>query len=331
MNAASPPRADKRRTLRRQCHVALAQSVVAPAAQQIVAGGSVRGYLPSDIARRVLTMLSIEGGERYPTLCIPTLILGHQFQLEGNLRYSNFLNLWFRDVQTLDNPLKLWLFTRLARDATTVFDIGANVGLFTLLALVASPESRVIAVEPNPGLARLLLSNIRRNGMAHRAEVVERGLTDVDGEATFHMTAQSTEGTLLRERIEQQHLDVLEAVQVRLSRLDSLCDELHVDPSSACMKIDVEGAETRLLAGCERFIHTRSPRDLIVEMLRSSLEAGLIDTLIGFGFACYKIQGEQLVPVASTVEGIALYDSIDYDYFVTRRSHAEVTALLAER
>jgi FkbM family methyltransferase len=64
-----------------------------------------------------------------------------------------------------------------------VFDVGANVGLFTTFVKTEAPDSRVLCFEPSPVLYELLVRNTERFGASVTALPV--GLGDQDGEAPF--------------------------------------------------------------------------------------------------------------------------------------------------
>ena len=59
------------------------------------------------------------------------------------------------------------MFHRFLAPGMLALDIGANIGVFTMLAAqLVGPTGRVIAVEPNPANVRLIESSRRRNGFA---------------------------------------------------------------------------------------------------------------------------------------------------------------------
>ena len=72
----------------------------------------------------------------------------------------------------------------------TVFDVGGNIGLFTLFAQAEAPDARIYAFEPAPPLFDLL----RRNAAEHRvrAELFNVGISDREREAPFTFYPRSS-------------------------------------------------------------------------------------------------------------------------------------------
>lgn len=68
-------------------------------------------------------------------------------------------------------------------DGDIVFDVGANIGLFTLFTLLAAPLARVFAFEPSAVVHDLLRANLSRHGMT--AHVYRMALSARAGEAVF--------------------------------------------------------------------------------------------------------------------------------------------------
>ncbi|MFG1349931.1 amino acid adenylation domain-containing protein [Xanthobacter autotrophicus] len=69
------------------------------------------------------------------------------------------------------------------RAGDTVFDVGANIGLFTLAAHLAAPDVRVHAFEPNPTVCALAQANAALYGVA--ASIHNTGLAAAPGRAAF--------------------------------------------------------------------------------------------------------------------------------------------------
>jgi len=60
--------------------------------------------------------------------------------------------------------MRLWI--RLAKTSQVTLDIGANTGLYALVAKLVNPSSQVIAFEPVPRIYELLCQNVQINGLA---------------------------------------------------------------------------------------------------------------------------------------------------------------------
>src|SRR5882757_2666549 len=61
-------------------------------------------------------------------------------------------------------PATVALFAALARQARAIVDVGANVGVFSLLAARLQPEARILAFEPQPVVAMSLARNVALSG-----------------------------------------------------------------------------------------------------------------------------------------------------------------------
>lgn len=74
-------------------------------------------------------------------------------------------------------------------DGDCVFDVGANVGLFSLFARRSARDVRVFAFEPSPGLAPIVAENARRAG---GVQVLHCGVSEAAGSADFTFYARSS-------------------------------------------------------------------------------------------------------------------------------------------
>ena len=117
-------------------------------------------------------------------------------------------------------------------------DVGADIGLYTILALDAGAEA--IAVEPRPEAAARLRENLELNG--YSATI-----------ATVALSSRPGRGLLAGEDATKHHLvsgnpGGLAARDVVISTLDELLGERYAHG----IKIDVEGAERLVLTGAAR-------------------------------------------------------------------------------
>jgi FkbM family methyltransferase len=127
------------------------------------------------------------------------------------------------------------------KEGMVFIDIGANKGDFSLLAQqLVGDGGLVIAVEPEPQNCRWIEKSMVANGY-RGIRLVEAALSDSEGEATLYLGEKSGWHTLTA-----GHQVPRGEVRVRTTTLDSLCRDL---PRVDAVKIDVQGAENRVLAG----------------------------------------------------------------------------------
>jgi FkbM family methyltransferase len=130
------------------------------------------------------------------------------------------------------------------------YDLGANVGFFTLIAAKAvGPTGHVHAFEPEPETAAELRANVALNSLG-QVQVHEVAITDSVGEAKLTNSKNK-----LRSRLDQRG-----TITVPTTMIDAL--DL---PPPNLVKIDVEGAESRAIAGMRRTIRESQPT-LLCEM-----------------------------------------------------------------
>ena len=133
------------------------------------------------------------------------------------------------------------------RDAT-VLDIGANIGLSTII--LGRLAKKVIAFEPSPPNTMFLRRNLDLNGISN-AEVVDAAASNQDGMLQFHV-AQFGAGS---------HVVSVGDLSRGAPTIDvpALClDNIELPPINF-IKIDVEGHEPEVLAGARRLLARDRP------------------------------------------------------------------------
>jgi FkbM family methyltransferase len=130
----------------------------------------------------------------------------------------------------------------------TVYDIGANVGFYSLLASVlVGPSGKVHAFEPVPRNFDILRQHLRING-AQNVVANRLAIASSSGFRSFSTGGDYCMG----------HLADHGQFQVQTSTLDSYIGDTEPQPP-AIVKIDVEGAEVEVLEGAHQFLLKRHP------------------------------------------------------------------------
>lgn len=149
------------------------------------------------------------------------------------------------------------LFSDYIAEGDVIWDVGACIGFFTMLAAhLVGEHGRVIAIEPVPDNASALRANLELNGFTNVA-VVATAASDHSGSATIHkLDEQPTWAKLDTAETDFGQGRSGSAIEVRLATLDGLLDE---HPAPALVKIDVEGAEVAALRGADRLLGEARP------------------------------------------------------------------------
>lgn len=157
-------------------------------------------------------------------------------------------------------PRYMGIFQALVRPGGTVVDIGANLGWYTLLAAIGVGEAgRVVAVEPNPALARLLEQTVEANAFAGRVSVLRAAVGDAPGVLDLDADPAGPGGGVTRPTGSRPPFAGLARMQVPAMPLDALIAAGHAgDGQVDLVKMDIEGWEGMALRGMAR-VMDRSP------------------------------------------------------------------------
>ena len=150
------------------------------------------------------------------------------------------------------------------RPGDTFIDAGANIGLFTLLALsVVGEKGHVHAFEPNPLVSAMLRESLALNA-ADNVTVHDIGLSDVEGSAAFYTDGDDCTSHIVASLSGAEN-------QIQVNRLDRLL----VDIPYAMMKLDIEGYEPFAIRGASLWTKTQNPPVMLVEMSGYSKQYGI--------------------------------------------------------
>jgi len=141
------------------------------------------------------------------------------------------------------DPNNMYLIEELFAKKTynTFFDIGANIGVYSLIAAYQS-DIKAFAFEPHPLTFRFLKENINTNNMNSRVTCHQLALSDSDGTMSFTDDPGSSVNRLVKDNELNDNVLTVETLTG-----DSFCKQHAVQPD--VIKIDVEGFESNVLSG----------------------------------------------------------------------------------
>lgn len=180
------------------------------------------------------------------------------------------------------DPALLRLAGELVRPGAVVWDIGANLGLFSVAAAaMAGPAGRVLAVEPDCWLVSLLRRSATAGEGLAPVEVLPAAVSDRVGVGRFHIARRARATS---------HLAGFGTTQAGGVRASQLVPTVTMDwllrhfPAPDLVKIDVEQAELPALAGASGVLAGRPA--LICEVAGANA-APVGELLGGFGYDFY--------------------------------------------
>jgi FkbM family methyltransferase len=163
-----------------------------------------------------------------------------------------------------------------------VFDIGANIGVFSLVAS-ALLDNELVAFEPTPELARLFTAITDANDLDVRLEEVALGASE--GTATFWLSSVTDSSNSLLAGFRPSDT----SIEVKVETLDGYLARTGL--TSRLLKIDTEATEPDVLRGGMGYLREHRPW-LICEVLARRSEAELEELLEPLGYTWYQITGE---------------------------------------
>jgi FkbM family methyltransferase len=256
--------------------------------------GRIRFSIQAYRRAQAVAVLGSAPAQRAWIRCVPVLLLWTGATLPVRIRWrGRVLRLRLSDLSEFEVLREVFADEEYAdglpREADTVLDLGANIGLASLYFGLLWPSAHIIAVEPNPLLQRRLRFHLSQlSSVEQHAVAVAR----TPGTARLQVNGESWRGTLGDTGVEVQTCTLADLI----------------DRPIGLLKFDIEGSEfdvfpeadlgaVRALVG---EVHDAGPRG-------ASFVRGLGDR--GFDIACTSregfllVRGQRVDSVAPTATG----------------------------
>lgn len=149
-------------------------------------------------------------------------------------------------------PQELRFLLRVLRSGQTFFDIGANIGFFSLVIARKFPAAQVYAFEPCHETFETLLTNIRLNGLEN-IKPRQFALADRTGEAPLQINAPGKDGLNTLGRPAHPASEVVAQETVSVTTLDEFV-KMQGLARVDVLKVDVEGADLLVFQGGRRLL-----------------------------------------------------------------------------
>lgn len=194
------------------------------------------------------------------------------FKIPCDLRDDLQRQLYFFGTYFVEEtPLSVWQGR--AHGCKVIFDVGANLGIYSLAALASEANATVHAFEPTPEIADQLRKVAELNGL--RLRVYEMAVSSKTGHAKLNRYRGDL-GTNSGMNFVFGNADPGDPNRVSTVRLDDFClekDILRID----LLKVDVQGHEYEVFQGAKNLLDRGVIRQIFFELdWRSNSQGGCV-------------------------------------------------------
>jgi FkbM family methyltransferase len=218
------------------------------------------------------------------------------------------------------------VFRCFCKEGATVVDVGANVGLYTVIAAArVGSGGRVVSIEPHTESFQCLQKTIAANRLTQ-----VRSFNVAAGDGVRTVSLFLTDDNKADSRIYSDSKGRKE-VSVRMVDLDHLLADNGIDRVDV-IKMDIQGAEALALRGMRRILAGNPEMVIFAEFWPWGIEqtglkaAGFLEQLrdAGFSFQAIDEEGRKLTAVETVDELVAGHRDLQYTGTDLRRSHANL-------
>ena len=215
--------------------------------------------------------------------------------IENEIFWEGLTGKWEKE------SMKLWL--KLCVQANSIFDLGANTGIYSLVAKTVNPTAQVYAFEPHPRIFETLRKNVNMN--QYDIFMYNKAISNLDGDLLI-----------------EDYSGHSKSVMVESITLDSFiksCGIVNID----LMKIDVETHEPQVMEGFVNNFAKFRPT-LLIEILNNKVAEIIFDVVRKYDYLYFNIDENGSVRQTETIE-----KSDYYNYLLCNEKVARSIGLLA--
>ncbi|MBW6536694.1 MAG: FkbM family methyltransferase [Mariniphaga sp.] len=196
------------------------------------------------------------------------------------------------------------IFIKLIKNIQSFYDVGANIGYYSLLASLENQEIKVVGFEPASGPHHYFKENVRINNFTN-IKVEALALSHINGEIEFHevnnkkykyiehnLAGESNAGS----KTEGLNFNIKAVKTTTLDNYVEMISESKID----LIKLDTEGTEDLILANSDRILRLMKPI-IICETLYNRIESKLEKIMKCYDYEFFNHTGTGLKKVKSII------------------------------
>jgi FkbM family methyltransferase len=199
------------------------------------------------------------------------------YQVENEIFWAGLTGGWEKE------SLKLWI--RLCAQSSVIFDIGANTGVYSLIAKTVNPKAQVFAFEPVKRVFQKLQYNVALND--DNIQTIEAAVSNQDGTALIYDTdAEHTYSVTVGKNMQGRGTAVIET-KIKTITLHSFIQNNNLGKIDL-MKVDVETHEPEVLEGFGKYLAAFRPT-ILIEILDDVVGAKVQELVKDLGYLYFNI------------------------------------------
>lgn len=211
-------------------------------------------------------------------------------------------------------PLPMLMMATLVRTEGSFVDVGANTGVYTILAALVAPNRKIVAFEPLPFVADILKRNLEANGLSRRVDVRRVALSNRTGSAVLHIPDQQHGLVETSASLEQDFQRTTGTVEVPVE----LFDELEIADAIGVIKVDIEGHEHAFLDGARRTIMRDRPM-IFAEVLLPAKRRAIAAFIRDADYMDFRLR-----PDLAIHDGDVIFDSAAWNHCLVPRERLQI-------
>lgn len=199
------------------------------------------------------------------------------YQIENEIFWTGLTQGWEKE------SIKIWI--KLCESANTIVDVGANTGLYSLIAKTINPQASIYAFEPVARVYAKLLENLKLNNF-NNIVTVQKALSDYDGSAVIY---DAMEEHVYSVTVNKNLSNSPSTPQTKIEtiKLDTFIDQHNIQAIDL-IKIDVETHEPEVLKGYINHIKEHRPT-ILIEILNDDVGASVFDIVKELNYLYFNI------------------------------------------
>lgn len=198
---------------------------------------------------------------------------------------------------------ELGIFITLAKKSSVFFDIGANIGYYSIVSKMYNPKIEVHAFEPLPGARVYARKNADANGFSN-IRINEIAISDKNGKEVFHSRINpkfkdfdihlNGDSSLFPGRLTNSELKKFDVIT---QTLDSyVMENLEQGKKIDLIKMDTEGTEDRVLKGGNEVLKQHRPI-IMCEVIIGGIEKEVESLMAEHDYLFYSVDPKGLKKV----------------------------------